>query len=131
MLLDTLLPECTIICLCDNWARKTKEREYTMAKREGVSKTKAVLDYWREHPEAKAKAIAEALTKAGTPITAGYVANIKSKHKKQRRAVKAVVEERGVSVSEIKAAMNLLKVCETPAAAKEALSAAEEIRRMM
>jgi len=31
-----------------------------MAKKQGISKTKAVLDYWKEHPKAKAKEIAEA-----------------------------------------------------------------------
>jgi hypothetical protein len=102
-----------------------------MAKKQGVSKTKAVLDYWKEHPKAKAKEIAEALTKAGTPITANYVANIKSKSKKRRKAVKAVVKKSGVSIPEIKAALALLKICETAGAAKEALAAAQEIKAMV
>lgn len=102
-----------------------------MAKKQGVSKTKATLDYWKEHPKATASEIAEALSKQGVSITAGYVANIKSKSKKRRRAVKKVVEKRGVSVPEIKAALALLKVCETAGAAKEALAAAQEIKAMV
>jgi hypothetical protein len=102
-----------------------------MAKRQGVSKTKAVLDYWKQHPKATAGEIAEALTKAGTPITPGHVANIKSKHKKRRRAVKAVSAKSGIGIPEVKAALALLKVCETAGAVKEALSAAQEIKAMM
>ena len=106
-----------------------------MAKRQGVNKTKAVLDYWKAHPEASAGEIAEALTKAGVPIKASYVANIKTKSKQRRQvvktAVKAAVEKRGVSVHEIKTALALLKVCGTMPAAKEALAAAQEIKAML
>jgi hypothetical protein len=102
-----------------------------MAKTKGVNKTKAVMDYWKEHPKATATEIAEALTKAGTPISKGYVANIKSTHKKRSRAVKTVVAKRGVGISEIKAALALLKACGNIGAAKDALSAAQEIKAMM
>jgi hypothetical protein len=102
-----------------------------MAKRKGISKTKTVIAYWKEHPKAKAKEIAEALNKAGTPITPGHVANIKSKHKNRRRAVKAVVARSGVGIPEVKAALALLKVCETASAVKEALAAAQEIKAMV
>jgi hypothetical protein len=102
-----------------------------MAKKQGVSKTKAVLDYWKEHPKAKAKDIAEALTKAGTPITTAYVYNIKNKSNKRRRTVKAVVAKSGVGIPEVKAALALLKACGSSKAAKEALAAAEEIKTMV
>ena len=102
-----------------------------MAKDPRLSKTKAVLDYWKQHPTAKASEIAEVLTKQGTPITTGYVYNIKNKSKKRRRAVKAVVAKRGVGIPEIKAALALLKVCETAGAAKQALAAAQEIKAMV
>jgi hypothetical protein len=102
-----------------------------VAKKDGVNKTKAVLDYLKQHPKAKSPEIAEALTKAGVPIKAGHVANIKSKHKKQRRAVKTVVAKTGVGIPEVKSALALLKVCGSISAAKEALSAAQEIKAMM
>ena len=100
-----------------------------MAKKQRVNKTQAVRDYLKAHRGAKSSEIAEALTKQGIKITVGHVANIKSK--KRRRAVKAVVEKRGVGIPEIKAALALLKVCGTAGAAKEALAAAEEIKAMV
>jgi len=102
-----------------------------MAKKQRVNKTQAVRDYLKAHRGAKSSEIAEALTKQGIKITVGHVANIKSKSKKRRRAVKAVVEKRGVGIPEIKAALALLKVCGTAGAAKEALAAAEEIKAMV
>jgi len=102
-----------------------------MAKKQGVNKTRAVLDYWRKHPKAKSPEIAEAITKQGIPITTGYVANIKSKRKAKGRAVKKVGKAHGVGVPQIKAAFALIKACGNVNAAKEALSAAEEIRAMV
>ena len=102
-----------------------------MAKKQGINKTKAVLDYWKEHPKAKAAEIAEALTKQGTKITPGHVSNIKSKSKKRGRAVKAVSATSGVGIPEIKAAFAFLKACGSAKAAKEALAAAEEIKAMV
>lgn len=102
-----------------------------MAKKQGISKTKAVLGYWKAHPKAKAAEIAEALTKQGISITASYVANIKSKSKKRGRAVKAVSATSGVGIPEIKAAFAFLKACGSAKAAKEALAAAEEIKAMV
>jgi hypothetical protein len=102
-----------------------------MAKRQGVTKTKKVLDYWHAHPKAKAAEIAEALTKAGTPITTAYVYNIKNKGNKRRKAVKAVVKKSGVGIPEIKAALAFLKACGSASTAKEALAAAHEIKAMV
>ncbi len=101
-----------------------------MAKQK-VNKTKVVREYLKAHPRAKSSEIAEALAKQGITITAGHVSNIKSKSKKRRRAVKAVVAKRGVGIPEIKAALALLKACGTASAAKEALAAAEEIKAMV
>lgn len=104
-------------------------------KQEGVNKTKVVLEYWKAHRTASASEIAKALNEQGIAITAGYVANIKSKSKKHRRAVKKAVktvqEKGGVGVPEIKAALALLKACETAVRAKEALAAAQEIKASM
>jgi len=101
-----------------------------MAKKK-VNKTQAVREYLKAHPRAKSPEIAEALTKEGIKITVGHVSNIKSKIKRRRRAVKKVVEKRGVGIPEIKAALALLKACGTASAAKEALAAAEEIKAMV
>ncbi len=102
-----------------------------MPKKQGISKTKTVLDYWKKHPKAKSSEIAEVLTKQGVSISAAYVANIKSTHKKTGRAVKKLREKRGVGIPEIKAALALLKACGNVSAAKEALAAAEEIKAMV
>ncbi|MGO8745930.1 MAG: hypothetical protein ACLQNE_08060, partial [Thermoguttaceae bacterium] len=57
-------------------------------------------------------------------------ATVKAKKQKRRQVVKEVVEKRGVGIPEIKAALACLKVCGNVAAAKEALAAAEEIKKM-
>jgi hypothetical protein len=104
-----------------------------MAKKGAVSKTRAVLDYIKAHPGVGNKEIAEALTKAGIKINAGHVSTIKTQSKKRRgarrKAVTAVVAKTGVGIPEIKAGLALLKVCGSVSAAKEALAAAEEIKK--
>ncbi len=102
-----------------------------MAKKRKVNKSQMVRDYMKAHPAATSSEIAEALTKQGTKISSGHVANIKSKSKQRRRAVKTVRAKRGVSVPEIKAALALIKASGSASAAKEAVSAAEEIRAMV
>ena len=105
-----------------------------MAEKPKVNKTKAVKDYMKAHPGAQNKEIAESLTKSGIKVTPNYVASIKGKmktrRKKVKRAVKTVVASRGVGIPEIKAALACLKICGNVAAAKEALAAAEEIKKM-
>jgi predicted nuclease with RNAse H fold len=108
-----------------------KLRRQSMPKKQAVSKAQAVRDYLKVHPQAKSSEIAEALGKQGIEISAVYVAGIKSAAKKRRRAVKVVREKRGVSITEIKAALALIKVAGSVGAAGEALSAAEEIQAMM
>jgi hypothetical protein len=60
-----------------------------MAKKSSISKTQAVRDYLKAHPEAVSSVIAAALTKQGIKINAGYVANIKTKENKLRTVKKA------------------------------------------
>ena len=60
-----------------------------MAKKPKVSKTQAVRDYLKAHPEAMSKEIAAALTKQGIKINAGHVANIKTKINKEVATKKA------------------------------------------
>ena len=102
-----------------------------MAKEEKVNKTKLVREYFKANRKATNKEVAEALTKKGVPISALYVANIKATTKKKRRAVKRVVAQTGVGIPEIKAALGLLKACGSAAAARQALAAAEDIKKMV
>ncbi len=60
-----------------------------MAKKPRVNKTQAVRDYLRAHPKAMSSEIAAALSKQGTKISPGHVANIKSKAQAKRRARRA------------------------------------------
>ena len=60
-----------------------------MAKKQKVNKTQAVRDYLKIHPKAMSGEIAAALTKQGVKITAGHVANIKTKINKERPAKRA------------------------------------------
>jgi hypothetical protein len=73
------------------------------------------------------------LTKQGTPTTAGHVQTIKSKirRRRRRRVVKEVAQKTGISLTDVKAAISLLKVCGSAAAAKEALAAAVQIKAML
>jgi hypothetical protein len=104
-----------------------------MAKKGAVNKTKAVLEYLKAHPGAGNKEVAEALTAEGIEINAGHVSTIKTQAKRRRKArraaVKTVVAKTGIGVAEIKAGLALLRACGSVATAKQALAAAEEIRK--
>ena len=98
---------------------------------EPVSKSHAVRRYLHEHRKAKPLEVVEALKKEGVEVTAGYVASIKSKGKRRRTAVHQVVEKTGIGISEIKAAISLLKLTNGMAGAKEALASALEIMKVV
>ena len=102
-----------------------------MAKKQGVNKSQAVRDYLKEHRGAQNKEVAEALTKAGIPMKADYVATVKGNMKKKRKAVKKVVAKTGIGIPQIKAAFAFLRECGSLAAAKQALAAAEEIKKLV
>ena len=70
-----------------------------MAKKQKVNKTQAVRDYLKAHPKAMSGEIATALTKQGIKITAGHVANIKTKINKERPAKKAAKQAAAVEVA--------------------------------
>ena len=113
----------------------TKTATTSEAKTGDVSKTQAVRDYLKANKKAKAQEVVEALGKQGITITVGYVRTIKAKSKTRRRAVKKVVEnvvaEGGVGVPEIKAAFAFLKAVGSVAVAKQALTAAVEIKKIV
>jgi len=102
-----------------------------MAKKEGKTKAQAVREYLRLHGKATNKEVSEGLKAEGITVTPNHVATIKATSKKRRRAVKTVVASTGLDIAQIKAAFGLLKLCGSLAAAKAALAAAEEIRKMM
>jgi hypothetical protein len=95
-----------------------------------VNKSQAIRDYVKAHPRAANSEIVAELAKQGVEVTPNLVATVKAKKQKRRQVVKEVVEKRGVGIPEIKAALACLKVCGSVAAAKEALAAAEEIKKM-
>jgi hypothetical protein len=89
-----------------------------MAKKQTVNKSQAVKDYVKAHPEAKAGEITAALNKKGVDISVSYVANIKTKLNKVRKAKKApkqaeVVEKPvkngGLTIEQVKKVSLLMK----------------------
>ena len=103
-------------------------------KKPEVNKTQAVRDYLKAHKTAKNAEVVDALAKQGITITVGYVRTIKAKHNTRRRAVKqvvAAVAPTGVGIPEIKAAFAFLKAVGSVAVAKQALTAAVEIKAVV
>ncbi len=95
-----------------------------------INKSQAIRDYVKAHRNAANSEIVAELAKQGVEVTPNLVATVKAKKQKRRQVVKEVVEKRGVGIPEIKAALACLKVCGNVAEAKEALAAAEEIKKM-
>jgi hypothetical protein len=102
-----------------------------MAKKSEVNKTQAVRDYLKANKKAKNQEVVDALAKKGITISANYVGNIKATHNKRQRARKTVVAKGGVGIPEIKAALALIKLTGSIAAAKAALVVAQEIREIV
>ncbi len=116
-------------------AKKLGNNQPIGEQKQTVSKSHAVREYMKAHPQAKPSEIVVALWQQGIEISRAYVSIIRGNSKKRRRArrraVNEVVEKRGVGIPEIKAALGLIKVCGGLAEAKEALAAAEQIRKVM
>ena len=106
-----------------------------MAEKQKVNKPQSVKDFLKANPGMKNKEVAESLTKSGIKVSPNYVASIKGKmktrRKKVKRAVKAVVATRGVGIPEIKAAFALMKLAGGVKEANAALAAAKEIKDMI
>ena len=115
-------------------ATKQAAEATTTAKQPEVNKTQAVREYLKVHKRAKTSEVVKALGEQGITVSATYVSSIKGKRKTRRRAVKevvAAVAPTGIGVPEIKAAMTFLKTVGSMSAAKQALAAAEEIRKVV
>ena len=59
-----------------------------MAKKGSGSKSKAVLDYWSQHPKATAAEVSKALKNQGVSVSVTYIYGIKSQSKKKAGAKK-------------------------------------------
>ena len=70
-----------------------------MAKKTSGNKTQTILDYKAQNPDAKPKAISEALQAQGHSITPGYVSTILSKSRSSRGTKKRGTKKRSGGVS--------------------------------
>jgi hypothetical protein len=106
-----------------------------MAKKREVNKSQAVRDYLQANPNASNKDVSTALGKEGIRVSPQHVANIKAKAKMKRKARKRAAQQvattTGVDIGQIKCAFGLLKLCGSTAAAKAALAAADDIKKVM
>ena len=106
----------------------------TVEKKPEVNRSQAIRDYLKANRKATAQEVVDALAKKGITVTVGLVTNVKSKSKKRRRAVKqvvAAVAPTGIGVKEIKEALTFIKTVGSEAAAKQALAAAVEIKKIV
>ena len=78
-----------------------------------VNKSQAIRNYVKAHRRAANSEVVAELAKQGIQVTPNLVATVKAKKQKRRQVVKAVVEQRGVGIPEIKAGLACLKVCGT------------------
>jgi hypothetical protein len=101
-----------------------------MAKND-VNKSQAIREYFKANPKAKNQEVVDALAKRGISTTVNYVSNLKASHNQRRRAVRKVVAKGGIGIPELKAALALIKVAGSVAAATQALAVAREIRAVI
>ena len=115
-------------------AKKAAKRAAIADKIPEVNKSQAIRDYLKANRKAKAQEVVDALAKEGVAVTIGLVTNVKSKSKRRRKAVKqvvAAVAPTGIGIPEIKAAFAFIKTVGSEAAAKQALAAALEIKKIV
>lgn len=96
-----------------------------------VNKSQSVREYLKANRQAKNQEVVEALAKKSITVSANYVGNIKATHNKRSQARRKVVDQGGVGIPEIKAALAFLKVTGSVAAATKALKVAQEIREIV
>ena len=114
--------------------RAAKKAAKVTEKKPEVNKTQAVKSFLKANRKASNQEVVEALAKDGITVTTNYVSTIKSQSKKRRRAVKqvvAAVAPTGIGIPEIKAAFAFIKTVGSEAAAKQALAAAVEIKKVV
>ena len=114
--------------------RAAKKAAKVTEKKPEVNKTQAVKSFLKANRKASNQEVVEALAQDGITVTTNYVSTIKSQSKKRRRAVKqvvAAVAPTGIGIPEIKAAFAFIKTVGSEAAAKQALAAAVEIKKIV
>jgi len=105
----------------------------TTDKKSEVNKTQAVRDYLKQHRNARSDEVVAALKAEGITVSASLVRNIKTKSKRRRKAAKEVVSAAptGIGVKQIKEALSFIKTVGSIDAARQALAAAVEIKRIV
>jgi hypothetical protein len=101
--------------------------ERTMPKKKRVNKSKLVLGYLEEHPNALPMAVTLAMKEQGVAVKPSYVSNIRSKVRHGR----AVPVHRQKEHKEIIAAIILLKLVGSVKDAKAMLDFAQQIRELV
>jgi hypothetical protein len=96
-----------------------------------VNKSQAIRDYFKANKKAKTSDVIDGLARKGITVTANLVTTVKSKHNKRGRARRKVVAEGGVGIPEVKAALAFLKVAGSVSVAKQALTVAEQIKKIV
>ncbi len=102
-----------------------------MAKSTGPNKSQAIRDYYKANKKAKTAEVIDALAKKGITVTSNLVTTVKSKHNKRRRAKRTIVAKAGIGIPEVKAALAFIKEVGSVSLARRALTAAEEIKKIV
>ena len=114
--------------------KAAKSKAKVTANKPEVSKSEAIRNYYKANPKAKTSEVIEALGKEGIKVSVSLVTTVKAKRKRRRKAVKqvvAAVAPTGIGVREIKAALSFIKDVGSVDAAKQALAAAVEIKKVV
>ena len=103
-----------------------------MAKKKRVNKSKLVLEYLEEHPNALPMAITLAMKEQGVAVKPSYVSNIRSKVRHRHDETQRVRSLPGNKAAhEFKAAMLFLKLVGNVKNAKAMLDFAQQIRELI
>ena len=104
-------------------------KKATKPSKRSVNKSQAVRDYLAAHPNATNPEVQAALAKKGINITPNYVSIIKGQAKRGKAPKKAAVKG-DIGVSELRAAMNLVKTAGSFENAAQALAIVKEIQEV-
>ncbi len=108
---------------------KTTAKKAKTRSKPDVNKSQAVRDYLAAHPDARNSEVRAALAKKGIVITPNYVSVIKGQSKQAKAPKKAQVKG-GIGVSELKAAVALVKAAGSVEGATQALAIVKEIQEV-
>ncbi len=101
----------------------------TKTSKRSVNKSQAVRDFLAAHPDARNPEVQAALAKKGIDITPNYVSIIKGQAKQAKSPKKAEVKG-DIGVSELRAAMALVKAAGSFEGAAQALAIVKEIQEV-